>query len=388
MRCSVVATLSAGEARATWTLAPDPERKARAFAHALGWSVAHLDAQLPEPFRARASALQRALSALGDTPTDEPTALPRIARAMASAIPGAKLVVRRRLPIDQRAPRWPVTIRSGAPSDAGRGIWPYDAELGGLLLGRRRLILRESLSLALAERDAAWLASRGVLVRHGPTSVGDPIGPQRLFASMEPAILDEAPSRHAEACSADERFMGGARWMGAMLGYPSCCVERFVRVRARDDVTLFAELNPPLPHAPMSPLVGWLDGALALISYAPCSPTCGETRALAQALLDEIERRSEGFSDRWRALARRVHALTEDGRLLAFEAEGDLVNEGAIRVGHAVELTPPEGDDLSRLATARDDLEGKELRIERGFLVAPEVPGFMATIVADHRGGP
>lgn len=380
MSFSVYATLAIGEARVMMKLVPDPARRSRALAHALGFAISHLDADPAEPVRSRIDALKRALGGLDAAPADERVALPRIARAMSAAIPGARLVVRRRLPVDQRTPVWPVTMRSGAPAEAGRFIWPYDAELAGLLIGRRKLILRESMTLALAEADAAWLSSHGIAVRHA-----DARGPHRLFASTDAAILDEAAARHAAACAGDEGFREAARWMGAALGYPSCCVESFVRVRMRDDLTLFAELLPPLPHAPMSPLVGWLDGAVALLSYAPCSPECAPSRALAEALIDEIERRSPGFSSRWRALARRVHALTADGRCFAIAAEGDLVEGGALRVIDAVRLTPPEGADLSRLVTPAGNLTGRELRVERGLLVAPELPGWVATLVADHR---
>lgn len=384
MKLSVFATLRVGDAGVLIALVPDPGRRERAMAHALGYAISHLTAEPPEPIRRGLGALARTLGALGDEPTDERTALERIARACAAAIPGARLVAQRRLPPDQRAPRWPGTLRSGAPREEGGGIWPYDAELAGLLTGRRELLLRESLTQVQAEADARWLSDHGVIVRH--VAPAGPDGSQRVFGALDAPILEEAAARHSAACREHDGWASAARWMGEVLGYPRCCVEAFLRVRRRDDVTLFVERLPPLPHLPAPPLSVWLDGALALVSHAPCSLRCAASEELAAALLAELDRRSPGFAGRWRALAARIHAVTADGRTFAIAAEGDLVAGGAVRVVDAVELVPPEEGDFSRVARPARALAGAELRVERGLLVAPSLHDWTATLVADHRG--
>jgi hypothetical protein len=384
MKSTVFATLRVGDASVLIALVPDPEGRERAMTRALGYAISHLTIEPPEPIRRGLGALGRTLGALGDGETDERTALERIARACAAAIPGARLVAQRRLPVDQRAPRWPCALRSGAPSEEGHRIWPYDAELAGLLIGRRRLLLREALDPSLADADARWLAEHGVAVRRiGPEPTG---GPQRIFGSLDAAFLEEAVAQHTAACSDLEGWAAAARWMGEALGYPRCCVDVFTRVRRRDDVTLFVERIPPLPHPPAPPLTVWLDGAIALVSHAPCSLGCAASRGLAAALLAELDRRSPGFAERWRTIAARLHAVTADGRTFALAAEGDLVTDGAARVRGAIELTPPEGRDLAGVVRPARELAGAELRVERGLLVAPAVDGWTATFVADHRG--
>ena len=395
MRSSLTATLFALETSVDLTLVADPEGTRRAMARAHGYAISHLATELPEPIRRRVAEVVRALDTLGYAIVPEEEALPRIARALRAAIPGARLVVKRRFFADQRAPAWPASMRSGAPREDGGSVWPFDAELAGLLLGRRTLLLREGMTAARADADAAWLASHGVATRIvdaqeslDSKAIGashERVDSKRIYGAVDPRVLEVAAERHADACREHEGWADAARWMGRALGYPACCVESFVRARKRDDATMFLEGIPPLGHAPASPLTVWLDGALALVSHAPCSLGCAASIDLARAVLDAIEGRSPGFSMRWRALAARVHALTEDGRAFAIDAEGDLAREGTLRVRDAIELSPPKEGDRPDVVPARELPAGAELRVDRGWLIAPGT-GWTATFVADHRG--
>jgi len=425
MKSSVIATLEVSGEGVALAFVPDPEARAPAMARALGYAITHVGTDPPESLRRHFSSLTRALATLGDAPAPESDALPRIARACRSAIPGARLVVRRRFPADQRAPRWPATLRSGAPRESGHGLWPYDAELAGLLIGRRKLLLRESLTLADAESDAAWLASHGVAARivgaanarrsddsgripvgakeaepsirsgtsanaeeddAAPPPSADPGGTQRVYASLDRSILEDAAAIHQDACRVHDGWADAARWMGDALGYPRCCVETFSRARKRDDVTMFLDLLPPLPHPPAPPYSLWLDGALALISHAPCSLECPATLDLATSVLAELDRQTPGFASRWRSLAARVHAMTAEGRVFAIAAEGDLTKTGALRVLEAMEIRPPTSGDLSTILAPFEPLAGAALHLDRGYLTAPGLPDWTAALVADHRG--
>lgn len=382
MRWAVYAELRLGPDSALLALVPDPARVHRALAHALGYAISHLEDEPPEAIRRALGPLRERLEKLGGEESDERSALERIARTCAAAIPGARLAIVRRLPVDQRAPLPPVALRSGRPPAEGPGIWPFDAELAGLRVGRRRLLLRESMSAHAAERDAAWLTSQGVAVRRVEREAR-PL----LYAALDASSLEEAASRHADACREHAGWRDAVAWMGDALGYPRCCVEAFARVRRRDDVTLFAERLPPLPSPPASPLNVWLAGALALVSHGPCSLACAPTEALAAAVLAELDRATPGFAARWRALASRVHAVSADGRAFALAATGDLVRDGVLHVDDALELTSvADGEDVARVAAPFPALAGAELRVERGVLVAPAAPDWVATLVADHRG--
>jgi hypothetical protein len=352
--------LRVGDDAVTLRLEPDREAATSAWVRAGGWALSHLDHDPSPAIRARLSALGRAFAACGS-----------VARAVEETFRGATLRTKRRVDVDQRAPRWPLRLRSGAP-DAARlphgSIWPFDAETTAMRLGLRRLVLREWLHEGDADADARWLEDDGLVVervRDRPES-----GPVALFAAHDRAILVEAREAHRAACTPDARWADGVRWMGDALGYPPCCVDAFVRARSRDDVAMFADLLPPIDDPPSSPLVGWLVGATQVVSHAPCSSSCAPSRAIASRTLAEIDRRHEGFAAAWERIAKRVHAIDATGRCFAFDAEGSLA-EGA-RVTHAMELVPPRDDDRSMEHVIVEDAtwHGCTLSIEDVRLIA------------------
>ncbi len=332
--------------RTTLLVARDPQRKERSFVHTGTFAISHLESRAA-PF------LREALA----------RASPRDIEDLCAQIGGK--VLRRLLP-GQRVPHWPVSIRRGAPE--GDRLWPFDAELVGLRLGLRRLIRREGLDEAEAAREASYFQQAGLTVRW----LGPPHG--TLVAAIELAVLAEAADREAANVAANESFTDAARWVGGALGYPSCCVESFVRIRRRDERLLLAEHLPFLEHAPGPPETLWLNGGLTVISHAPCSIACPATTALASRVLGELDRAHPGFAARWRALARRVHAIDRDGAVLALDLEGPL--DGG-RIRGALELRPP-----AELVT-RDDLAGLTVAIHDHQWTSPR---FVATLVADHRG--
>lgn len=346
----VLLALEAAGGRLLLKLTQDTEGRAPALARGLGHTLAYLERPLPEALRGPVLDLGRAFGGLGGrpTPTGEAiAALERLARAG-----GATVRVHRAVPVGFRAPHWPVSLRSGAPR-AG-SLWPYDAELAGFALGRRRLTLREGLDEARAAADAAWLERRGLVTRRvGATLVG----------AADAATLDEAESLLPRVGARGEEGRDAERRLGGALGYPGCCVEAFVRLADRDDASLFAALLPAPPR-PLPARGVWLSGAVTLISHAPCAPDCAATLALAAAVLAELERRHPGFAARWEELARRVHVLDARGRCLALR-----LRDG--RVVEATELVPADPPDVARPAP---DVVGVALEA---------LPG-RAVLVADH----
>jgi hypothetical protein len=252
-------------------------------------------------------------------------------------------------------------------------VWPFDAELAAFRLGLRALIRREGLDEREAEVEREYYRRAGLDVRW--------IGPphRTLIAATNAAVLEEAAAREAANVSADASFADAARWFGEALGYPSCCVESFVRIRRRDEKLLLAEHLPPLGHATAPAATVWINGALALISHAPCALTCSASIALGKRILDELERAHPGFGAAWSTIAKRVHAIDRAGTVLALDMDGPL--DGG-RIVHALEIELPAGP-RSDLARTRDDLVGLVTTIRDHQWTTDH---FIATLVADHRG--
>lgn len=373
-------TLELGGASMLLRLAADREEKAPALARIGDRALAYLDLSPPEPLKSRLGAFARACELEGVGAAGEASALDAAARAVGRAYPGARLTVRARASARQRVPRWPVSIRSGAPRPAAGVLWPYDVELTGMLLGTRRLVLREWSSDHGAEADARWLEGHGLRVTLSPRADGT----RALFAARSEALLDEAAQWDGRVHGVGAGWQDAARWMGDALGYPRCCVERFVRVRARDDLSMWVDLLPPAPTLPASPLTLWLDGALALLSFAPCSLGCPEALSLAARTLEALDAEHPGFAGLWKRAATALHAIDEGGACLALAGAGELGRDGALSVDEALSLEPPEGEAAEPRARTLDALRGANVRLERGWLLDDR--GLVrATLVADHR---
>ena len=203
-------------------------------------------------------------------------------------------------------PRWSSLARSGQPGPDA--LWPFDPELAQLELGLRRAIKRETRAEPEAEVALEWFAAHALEVtRQGSV----------LFAATEQRALNRA----AEADRAGDRDAQAVRELGELLGYPRCCVERYLSLGVRDDAALFDALLTPGP-APVESL--WLAGGLALIAHAPCGLRCAPTLELGRATLAALESKHPGFATRWRELATGLHQVDERGRVFATLASGVL----------------------------------------------------------------
>lgn len=312
---SFVLEVNVDNDRALLLLEPDEGKVKKALAHGAGHALSHLDLELAPSVRSVTLALAR-----------------RFARAEPDedALQVLGLPLHRRLFAGQRAPSWPLALRSGRPRNGG--LWPFDAESAGLVLGIRSATVREGLSEDEAHADEVWLHSQGFEVeRTGRTVVA---ARDRDSLEWTLAMWQREPRTPSE-------FASRARELGASFGYPACCVEAFVRIRRRDDVMLFADVLPaPGESVPIHSL--FLNGALALVSHAPCSGRCAATVEMARRIEGSLEHRSPGFSTAWRLLASRLHALDARGRTFAFELAGDEVVRGVELVAPSAGVSEPQ----------------------------------------------
>lgn len=344
-------TLARGDERVELELAPDPEARRPALVHAGGHAVSHIG-PLPPGLRAAVLELTRGLVGL---PCGSTAALVAALRARAH---GFVVEARPRL-----APVvWPSWLRSGRPALRDRlDLWPFDAELAALALGRRRLLKRECFSDDDEARDRAWLASHGLTcARVGPIG-GD--GRRTVLAAAAAIIVDEfAP---VEAAAAHDRDAIAA--LGEALGYPPCCVEAWLARAGHDDATVVASVA--VDDEPIDAELVWLSQPLALISHVPCAPRCAATLELASATLAALDDDVPGFAAAWRPLAARVHAIDRDGTAWALAGAGDLAT--GLTIDDAIGFPAPRGP--GPVAVARPDRSGA--RLTRADVIA----------AADHR---
>jgi hypothetical protein len=371
---SLLALRTSGGGQATLALAPDPEKRRRALAHGRGHALWYVERVLDERVRDVVLALGRAWTNEGGLKAQEAAdardALQGLQRGLA---PDALLTRLRCFPVHQRVPRWPSHLRRGRAREGS--LWPFDAELAAFAAGRRSLCKRDGLDDRERGEEEQWLEAAGLGVKTVAGAEG-----WTVFGASDATRLDRALEAESALRGGPSEADGAAEWLGRALGYPTCCVEAFRRLGARDDLTLASVLLPRLPHPPASPLSAWLAGPLALVSHAPCSLACRPTLDLAKATLAALESARPGFASRWVRLARRILSVDDEGRCVALLAEGDLAETA--RVVAASELTPPAARSVAVVRPF--PLEGERLALEDGVLVTTH-RRWRAALAADHR---
>jgi|GEM_PF-2113382 len=146
-------------------------------------------------------------------------------------------------------------------------------------------------------------------------------GPARRARDLE-ARVAESPRADADPHAHRE--------LGALLGYPACCVEAFVA----DLVARAREAEDPASHfdraraaaarsARLDPLANPFLVARdrALISHAPCAFDCKATVALASAVLAELGRSDPVGADARRTALGSAVVLHHDGSVLVTTAD-------------------------------------------------------------------
>ncbi len=352
--------LLVSEERVLLLLEPDPDRSRKALTHGGGSALSHLDLELGPRARPVVLELARWFPTLAES--DDPV------EAISNRLdPSARLELLRRVPAGQKVPSFPLSLRSGKPAHGTP--WPFDAESAALALGTRRAAYREARTESEALADERWLTSRGYLVERDGREV---------FAARAKSDLSQV-KRAVKLGDFSER----TEQLGALFGYPKCCIRAFARIRRRDDLTLFADLLPK--HAtPAPPHSLFVSSALALVSHAPCRANCAPTLELGRTLLDALESGSPGFSRAWLAFARRLHAIDVEGRCVAFtiaETTGD-----RLTVRDAVEIVAPSPGTSA--PHVRPFAAPSILRVDRtrALLVADDGESFRSALFARHDG--
>lgn len=243
--------------------------------------------------------------------------------------------------------------------------------------------LKPAVRMTMAEPRArallARLAARDVAGAIG--SCGKP-AEVALYVARERgrvAALVEAERRTLEGRGADERAVGHEA-LGALLGYPSCCVGAFVaHARGFDGPTSpLREAHEDVVHARaalakttrararLNALL-WPQRRL-LVSFYPCAYDCPRALAYAAALEHELARRAPEATA----------ALLEDLACTVLVDE-DGARAVARRDGRIVE--PPRGAG----AAAREIDRALAARLEAARAAGASTPTTLTTIAFDAR---
>jgi hypothetical protein len=265
---------------------------------------------------------------------------------------------------------------------------PWDVELTALAAGLRSIVKLDRVPPAMIEtlRQTASqrrLAAEVVTPRARAGEAAERGDSVTVLMAREGSSLVKACELEASLLAhgtTSESSDASAR-MGALLGYPGCCVERFARIAEQNDTTLAWALLPGAPHPPASPLTQWLQPGLALLSHAPCDLHCAASIALGERLLDTLEATEPGFAARWRSVTARVQVVDHRSNRLALAAEGALDTGATITAADVLSASGTDPDATSRAHL----LVGQRVRTDAGGLVVSD-GSWHAAYVADHRG--
>lgn len=266
----------------------------------------------------------------------------------------------------------------------GISLRPWDVELTALAAGLRAIVKLDRVPPALVDTLRHTAAERGLVV-----AVVAPPGVANDLPEAVTLLVGRDASPLGEACDLEATLLAaGEPWtvkaatlqMGALLGYPPCCVERFTRIAEQNDTTLAWAMLTGTSAPPASPSTQWLQPGLALLSHTPCALQCAPSVALGDRIAQAVEATDPGFDARWRSLAARLQVVDRHGTRMALAVEGAL-EYGATVI--AADLLSASSDDPDGERRTRR-LVGRTVVAECGGLVVAD-DDWYAPYVADHR---
>jgi hypothetical protein len=238
----------------------------------------------------------------------------------------------------------------------------FDPEIELVATGDKRGCLKENIPAKSAPDLVRAYQAMGlhasIVTHHGLSQATDEhqagndyciIAVAHDAASLEAVLA--AQKEHRQGQGSDERV---ATVMGALMGYPECCVKAFLAQSSRGDNLDNERLTfRRAPTAPLSPLLNRF-GSLRLISHHPCTPNCAGSIALAEKIMARIAVLDEAAAT-WLQAELRKHVLFPDySRRVSLQGHWE---------GHEYLVDQAEAlDDPRRLGAPLDGLRRIELR--------------------------
>lgn len=248
-------------------------------------------------------------------------------------------------------------IADGPPALSGEGpagvAWmrydrPRRVDLIALRAGARAVAKFEDLdrgtALALDRRlraDGLRTARVGPYARRFDVALSTGAGPADRYLVAASRGTEAAALLEAEG----DRSPGGARRAGLLLGYPPCCVDRFVALErspeaGRDGVNeaaLRALLDGPPAHWALHPLC-----AESPVGFVPCHGRCPRALGFARRVFAAVEREDPVGAAALRGKLLRPMLVLRVGVFWVFDGagEGD-ARGGRVRYGRVVAQDDP-----------------------------------------------
>ena len=280
------------------------------------------------------------------------------------------------LPVEQALRIW-----LPAPTGPEARTAGFNPEVDLVAAGARRACLKEGVPAASAEGLVRAYRAMGlaaeVVVRHGLAAAVDVHEPGDAFAIVAVAADEAALAEVRDAQRGHRSGDGGnpAAIMGALMGYPACCVRAFAAQADRGDNLQNERMTlRRAPGATLHPLLNRL-AHLRLVSHHPCSADCAASVAVAEAVLARLAAISPEAAEGVRAaLADAVLLLDYERRVrLRGAFEGDVfVVEDAAPVGRGSGGWHGQGFDLRDLARLRLSPRGVSANLRDGRRVEVE----------------
>ncbi|HEY8432333.1 MAG TPA: hypothetical protein VIL20_28365, partial [Sandaracinaceae bacterium] len=217
-----------------------------------------------------------------------------------------------------------------------------------------RLELRSAVHLTVEPQDEAKIRAllTGAIERRERTLDPDPARPADRAASRR--VIDLYVARDAKTAAKlaalhKEGSTDAASGIGALLGFPACCVQAFVAQVEHGDETYDRYAIAARTSFGPGPWPAVLDDtSFALLSHRPCTYRCERSREQARALLDALRTEHADLHDAIVRYLRCPVLYFDHEHQLRFEGS---VSDGGIAYG-AVSIPWSGSRQFDRLAAA------------------------------------
>lgn len=256
---------------------------------------------------------------------------------------------------------------------AGAAALAFDVELEGIAAGLKRACLKED----VRQEDAADLAATYVAMGFCAETVGA-YGHDEASGSHAPGVgfatvaVARDAATLAEVLLLQRAHLHGRSGvplaaMGALMGYPACCVEAFQASADRGD-NVENERAPfrRQPLEPLDPVLNRLSG-LRFVSHHLCRPACPASAILAATLLERFESHAP-FARPWVRARMQSSVLFLDYERMA-ELDGRWEGERFV----VTRVEPHAWRELARLDVRAIELHDNGVRVHTADWAVHEV---------------